>query len=156
MFVFCWWLGQILDRHWYRMLQHASGVTSFPTRALKWTLVYSYSHWYTICVHIQRCSHAIHVMYIFISLTVCVFRLRLSLFALRKSIYMHIYIYMLPHDQKRQMNMVDFFGGYQVTIEIMYMRSLFCIMWPWPYIMQLLYLCIHKAYPWWRVCSICI
>lgn len=44
--------------------------------------------------------------------------------------YLHayIYIYMLPHDQKRQMNMVDFFGGYQVTIEIMYMRSLFCIM----------------------------
>lgn len=47
MFVFCWWLRQILDHNRYHMLQHASGVTCFPARALKWTL----------CSRLLICEH---------------------------------------------------------------------------------------------------
>ena len=99
------------------MLQHASGVTCFPARALKSTLVYSYWHWYRICVHIQRCSH---VMYIFMSLNMYVCSVRTCLCSRWGRVFKYIYIHMLPHDQKRNMNMVDFFfwGGYQVTIQI--------------------------------------
>ena len=74
----------------------------------------------------------------------------------------YIYIHMLPHDQKRNMNehgRLFFLGGVtRLPYKFIHVHTQFVLYHViiYGYIMQLLYLCMHNVYPWGRVCSVCI
>ena len=90
----------------------------------------------------------VHMLCTFLCLLICMCVPFAPVFVRAGEEYLNIYIYihMLPHDQKRNMNMVDFFfwGGYQVTIQIYPCTCAICFVscdYIWIYCNSCIYAC---------------